>query len=397
MKHKIRRLRRVRSNALDIGIDRVVFKTLNLKNINAKLLRRSFHISEGGDIFRVMIDKTGEELKVNCIKVKSSDEQPLKITSLDVGVKKIKKLYKSYEYLDVTLPKMFDEEAINVSNVSSLMRFKRSLRKIEEELKLLGFTDIDLGKAQVEELEINVNVPLQKNFYEYEGALRYLKSLLPKTLRRGQSYRDRLNNQYTGFKAFNNSVSIKFYDKRKQILEEHKKDIGYELLRIEYRMLKAEKVKGFIGTIEVNDILNNFSCIADSFKRGLEKDLISKIQKDINSQVDETSKVLKKYKRAGKNVIDSCLKNDKIIDIEILLGALKKVEIPNIYMREARKAIKSAGEINKENLFGNIKRLNEILQLLGYKKIKIETTKTVEEELKRILLKKPSTLMGVRV
>ena len=394
MKHKIRRLRRISRNTLDIGIDRVVFKTLNLKNIDAKLLRHSFHISEGGDIFRVMIDKTGEELKVNCIKVKSSEEQPLKITSLDVGVKKIKTLNKPYEYLDVTLPKMFDGEEINVNNISSLMRFKRSLRKIEEELKSLGFIDVDLGRAQVEELEINVNVPLQKNFYEYEGALRYLKSLLPKTLRRGQSYRDRLNNQYTGFKAFNNSVSIKFYDKRKQILEEHKKDIGYELLRIEYRMLKAEKVKGFIGTIEVNDILNNFSCIAESFKKRLEKDLISKIQKDINTQINETAKVLKKYKKAGKNVIDSCLKNDKIIDIEILLGALKKVEISNIYMREARKAIKSAGEINKESLFGNIKRLNEILQLLGYKKIKIETTKTVEEELKNAM-KKPSALMGV--
>lgn len=394
LKRKIKRLRR---NILDIGIDRVVFKALNLKNINAKLLRHSFCISEGGDIFRVMIDKTGKELKVNCIKVKSSEEQPLKITSLSIGVKKIKTLRKPYEYLDVTLPKMLDEEGINVSNVSSLMKFKKSLRKIEEELMSLGFTDIDLGKAQIKKLEININVPLQRNFDEYDGALRYLESLFPKTLKIGHSYRDRLNNKYTGFKAFNDSVSIKFYDKRKQILEKHKKDIGYELLRIEYRMLKAEKVRGFIGTIEVNDILNNFSCIADSFKRGLEKDLISKIQKDINSQVDETAKVLKKYKRAGKNAIDSCLKNDKIIDIEILLGALKKVEISNIYMREARKAIKSAGEINKENLFGNIKRLNEILRLLGYKKIKIETTKTVEEELKKILLKKPSTLMGVRV
>lgn len=373
---KIRRLKRIKRDTLDIGIDRVVFKTLNLKNIDAKLLRRSFQIVEGGDIYRVMLDKTGEELKVNCIKVKSSEEQPLQITSLDVGVKKIKTVYKPYEYLDVTLPKLIDKKGLNTSNIHSLANFKKSLKKIEEELKYIGFSDVDLSRAQIEEIEINVNVPLQRDFHEYEGALEYLKSLLPKTLRKGQSYKDRLNDEYTGFLVKNNSVSVKFYDKRKNVLEEHKADIGHELLRIEYRLLKAEKVKGFLGTIEVNDLLNNFDAVAQSFRKGLEKDLISKVQSDIDAQIKNTIKTLKQYKKTSKSAIDEVLKNEEILDIEILLDALKKTEISNIYMREVRKAIKSASAIKRVNLFGNIVKLNEILELLEYKKVEIETTKT---------------------
>lgn len=378
---KIRRLKRIERNTLNIGIDRVVFKTLNLKSIDAKLLRRSFQVVEGGDIYRVMLDKTGEELKVNCIKVKSSEEQPLQITSLDVGVKKIKTVYKPYEYLDVTLPKLIDKKGLNTSNIHSLANFKKSLKKIEEELKYIGFSDVDLSRAQIEEIEINVNVPLQRDFHEYEGALEYLKSLLPKTLRKGQSYEDRLNNEYTGFLVKNNSVSVKFYDKRKNVLEEHKTDIGHELLRIEYRLLKAEKVKGFLGTIEVNDLLKNFDAVAQSFKKGLEKDMLSKIQSNIDQQIKDTVKVLKEYKSKYKSKYIAqavSAMGTSLLDYEILKRAFEIVEEGknkstlknNLTLIRAK--LREKEGLNNIEYFGVIDKINEILVSLGYEKIVIK-------------------------
>lgn len=378
---KIRRLKRIKKDAsLDIGIDRVIFKSLNLKCINAEMLRTSFYIAEGGDIYRVMLNKTGEELKVNCIKVKSPN---LKITSLNVGVRKIKNSLKEYDYLDVILPRMINEDSLNVINVHSIEKFKRSLKAIENELKGLGFSDVDLSRAQIEEIEINVNVPLQRDFNEYKNSLKYLETLLPKTLRKGRMFKDRLNNEYTGFLVKNNSVSVKFYDKRKQILEEYKKDIGHELLRIEYRLLSTEKVKGFLGTVEVNDLLNNFEAVAQSFKQGLEKDLISKIQKDIDRQIKYTVKTMKDYKKMTKSAIDEFIKNEKLLDIEILIGALKEIETVKNYSREAKKAIESAGRVKRTNLFGNVFKLNEILELLGYDPIEITMTQGVKKLLEQ--------------
>lgn len=380
---KIRRLKRIKKNTLDIGIDRVIFKTLNLKNIDAKLLRRSFCIFEGGDIYRVMLDKTGEELKVNCIKVKSSEEQPLQITSLSVGVKKIKTMYKPYEYLDVNLPRMIDKRGLNVNNINSLANFKKSLKRIEEELKYIGFSDVDLSKSQIEEIEINVNVPLQRDFDEYKNSLKYIESLFPKMLRRGDAFKDRVNVKYSGFLIKNNSVSVKFYDKRKDVMEKHSVDIGHELLRIEYRLMNAEKVKAFLGTIEVNDLLKNFDAVAQSFKKGLEKDLISKIQKDIDQQIKYTVKTMKDYKKMTKSAIDEFIKNEKLLDVEILLGALKEIETVKNYSREAKKAIESAGRVKRTNLFGNVFKLNELLELLGYDPIEITMTQGVKKLLEQ--------------
>ena len=290
-------------------------------------------------------------------------------------------MYKPYEYLDVTLPKLIDSRGLNASNVNSLASFKKSLKKIEEELKYIGFSDVDLSRAQIEEIEINVNVPLQRDFHEYKGTLEYLKTLLPKTLRKGHSYEDRLNNEYTGFLVKNNSVSVKFYDKRKNVLEEHKTDIGHELLRIEYRLLKAEKVKGFLGTIEVNDLLKNFDAVAQSFKKGLEKDMISKIQSNIDQQIKDTVKVLKEYKAKYKSKYIAqavSAMGTSLLDYEILKRAFEMVEegknkstLKN-NLTLIRTKLREKEGLNNIEYFGVIDKINEILVSLGYEKIVIK-------------------------
>lgn len=365
-----------------IGIDRIVFKTIDPNNIDVKVLKENFLFLENGEYYRVMIDKTGEKIKVSYIKIKNDELLKLKFNELNVGVKKVKDKLIPYEYLDVTLPRVLDDEGVNIKNISSVESLKECIELLEQELHKCGMLDVDLKRAEIEELEINVNIPLQNEFSTYKRALNYIKDILPKTLKKGQEYEDRVQEKYTGFKVFNNSISLKFYDKRVQILEEHKRDIGKELLRIEYRLLNGTKVKGLLGHNEVSKLLSEFDNIEKAFRKRLEKDLVSRLYKSIEEEQKASIELLKKYKKSGKGAIDSFLKNNDILDIEMILGGYREVDKMN-YSRECKRIIQSALEVERIELFGNINKINEILEGIGYEKIVLNITKNTKKELEK--------------
>lgn len=121
------------------------------------------------------------------------------------------------------------------------------------------------------------------------------------------------------------------------------------------------------------------------FRQQLENDLINKLEKDIRSQIKNTIKILKQYKanKNKKSAIDEYIKNEELLDIVIILGALKDITSPNNYVRECKKAIESAQGVTRTNLFGNISLLNEILGKIGYGKIEINTSKIIEKLVKK--------------
>ncbi|MGU8283504.1 hypothetical protein ACV3KU_15625 [Clostridium perfringens] len=365
-----------------IGIDRIVFKAIDPNNINVKILKENFLFLENGEYYRVMIDKTGEKIKVSYIKIKNDELLKLKFNELNVGIKKVKDKLIPYEYLDVTLPSVLSDEGVNIKNISSVESLKECIELLELELNKCGILNVDLKSAEIEELEINVNIPLQNQFKDYERALNYIKDILPKTLKKGQEYEDRVENKYTGFKVFNNSISLKFYDKRAQVLEEHKRDIGEELLRIEYRLLSGTKVKELLGHNEVSKLLSEFDNIEKAFRKRLEKDLVLRLYKSIEEEQKASIKLLKRYKKSGKGAVDSLLKNHELLDIELALSAYKEIEKVH-YARECKRAIKSALEVERENMLGNINKINEILEGMGYKKIELNITKSIKKELEK--------------
>lgn len=75
--------------------------------------------------------------------------------------------------------------------------------------------------------------------------------------------------------------------------------------------------------------------------------------------------------------------NEELLDIELILGALKETELKSNYSRECKKAIKSAQGVKRTKLFGNIALLNELLEKIGYNKIEIETSKSVKKLLEK--------------
>lgn len=363
-----------------IGLDRIVLKAIDINHVNVKLMRKSFLIQEDGEYFRIMIDGAGEgQIKVSYIKIKSSDELGLKLNELNIGAKKINNQLIPYEYLDATLPSLLDERGLNVNNVKDVESFIKSLEILEKELKGLGFGTVDLKKAQIEELELNINIPLAGEFGDYERPLKYLKELLPRTLKKEQEYRNRVTGAYTGFKCFNGSISFKVYDKRAQVLEEHKEDIEEELLRLEYRLLSGEKVKGFLGHNEVSNIIQDFDQIERNFRERLEKDLIKKLDKDIKDQIKNTIKTLKDYKKKYKSKYIAqavgALGENSLLDYEILKRAFELVEegknkstLKN-NLTLIRKKLREKEELNNIDYFNNITKINEILIALGYAKI----------------------------
>lgn len=369
-----------------IGIDRAVLKNIDFRQIDTELIGKNFVVMQGNKkhSFRIMRNQSGEELFINYVKISKSKGYKGSFNELVIGAKEILNTINPYEFLDTTLPSVLSEKGLNINNINDVESLKKSLEILERELNQLGFGQVDLKKAQIEELELNINIELERDFKEYERALEYFRGLLPKRLKTKINSPFYPNEVYTGFKAGNNSVSLKIYNKRAQILDDHKEDIGAECLRLEYGLLSAKKIKDVFGHNEVEELLKDFDQVERVFRAQLEKDLINKLGKDIQDQLKNTIKKLKDYKtKSGKSAIDEFIKNEELLDIELILGALKKTELKSNYSRECKKAIKSAQGVKRTKLFGNIALLNELLEKIGYNKIEIETSKSVKKLLEK--------------
>lgn len=368
---------------MELGIDRIVLKALDINQIDATKLKKSYFFQENGQYFRLMLDtSTGSKLKVSYIKVSGKDE--LRLNELNIGVKKVTNQLIHYEYLDVTLPSLVNDNRTNISPIQDSSTFIKSLRVLEEELLTLGFGEVNLLSAEIEELEINATIPLEHKFSEYREALTYFNGLLPKTYKKAQEYQNRVQGEYTGFKVFNNSISLKMYNKKAQVLEAHNIDLPQELLRIEYRLLDGTKVKDFLGHNSVGSIAQDFSQIEKTFKAKIEKDLVNKIQKDIDKQITTFTKLMIDNKQP-KGTLEKVLLIHGAFDISIVLGALKKIDTTGNYIKECRKAIRLVEKIEHTNMMGNVEKINEILEKLGYKPIKIKMTKVVKNMLQKHL------------
>lgn len=375
-----------------VGIDRVLLKNLNIEQIDTQLLKQKgfIVIQDNENNIRIFKDgRTGKDVKINYIKVsKKHNKELLLINELRIGRLETKTamLQKvDYEHLDVTLPKGLSPKRINDKNINTLEELKKALAEIEKELKELGFGKIDLLDTEIKEIEINANIKLNKPFNEYERVLDYINSLLPNRLKKGVNAKYKADDIYTGFKAGNDSITLKAYDKKENIRKKTGIEIEGELLRLEYSLLGEQKIKDILNTNKLKEI--DFTLLDEAYKSLFNDDVVKKIYKDIDRQINHAKRQIQAYRKGtgGISAIDKYLKNYQanLLDIEIVLGALKELDKNGHFSRQAKKAIKSATEIEGITLFGNISKLNEILEQLGYEKIDIKMTKGIEKEVKK--------------
>lgn len=374
----------------DIGIDRMVLKGFKIEQIDInKLKEKDFIVLQDSDnALRLFKDaETDKEVGVNYIKISKETDENLYINELVIGRLEIDTnvLNKvDYERIDLTIPNILSPTKTNEKNANTTNEIERALSIVKSELKGLGFGEVNLKDAEIKRLEMNANISLNKPFKDYERVLGYLQGLAPKRLKKGVNQTHRPNNIYTGFKIGNKSICLKMYDKRENIKKKHDKDIGQELLRIEYVLESEKKIKEVLKSNILSEIIeNNLESVKRAFKELLSKDIISKLYESIKSQERQAIRYLRENKGSGKtSAVDRYLKDYQtdILDIEILLYAIKKTSGSN-YMRDSRKALKSVKKVTGTQMIGNINKLNEILNKLGYESVEIDISNKLKKEL----------------
>lgn len=374
-----------------VGIDRILLKDLNIGQADKDILRQNGFLVIDNDKpkGRILKDsKTGENMAINYIKVSKKQNSALLITELKIGIEEfggVKRV--EYEHLDATLPRVISERQINDKNIESNLDLNNALLEIEKELEVLGFGKVDLLESQIKEIEINQNILINGSFADYQEPLEYIRGLLPKRMKSIVNCSHEPKGIYTGFQVGNGSINLKIYDKRTNIANKHNQDLGAELLRVEYSLLNEDKIKSVLGTNNLRDIERDFNVLAKGFNSLLESDLINRVYKDVNKQIAHAVAKINEYKGIGGiSAINNYLKNHQanLLDIEILLAALRKTESSKHYSRQCQQAIKSAKEIEGRNLFGNINKINELLRGLGYAEIKIDMTKSIKKAVEKM-------------
>lgn len=371
------------------GIDRIKLKDIPIGQVNIKELKaRGFLvIQDNANAYRILKDSiTGEEVGINYIKVSKQQDETLKINELKIGRGVIPELNilptVDYEHLDINLPSQISKNRINDKNINSLEDLTEALGQIEKELESLGFGEIDLMKTKLKEIEINTNIPIERPFKDYESVITYLFGLLPKTLKDQRNHKKK--GVFTGIVTENTQQQLKFYDKRQQIKD--KTGIDTEaVIRIEYTFKTEEKIRTALKGETLEDITkDDFKTLQETMKSLLYNDLIEKAYKDIDKQRKHAARHLKKYKgKGGATAGQEYIFDYDIFDIEIMLQALKDIDKARNFTRDARKEIDRAEQGKQIKLFGNLHKLNEILNDLGYKKIEMKLTPTIKKELKK--------------
>ena len=374
----------------DIGIDRMVLKGFKIEQIDTnKLKEKGFIVLQDSDnALRLFKDaNTDKEVGVNYIKVSKEIDENLYINELVIGRLEIDAniLNKvDYERIDLTIPNILSDTKTNEKNANTTNEIERALKIVENELKGLGFGNVNLIDAEIKRLEMNANISLNKPFKDYERVLGYLQGLAPKRLKKGVNQTHKPNNIYTGFKIGNKSICLKMYDKRENIRKKHNKDIGQELLRIEYVLESERKIKEVLKSNVLSEIIeNDLESVKRAFKELLSKDIVSKLYESIKRQERQVIRYLKENRQVGKaSAVDRYLKDyqTQMLDAEILLYAIKKTSGSN-YMRDSRKAIKSVKKVTGTQMIGNINKLNEILNKLLYENIEIDISNKLKKEL----------------
>lgn len=376
-----------------IGIDKMLLKKLNIGQADIEVLKKNgfIVIQDDKSTARIFKDaKTGEEIAINYIKVSHKHNPDTLINDLKIGKAEIEGIRGvEYEHLNITLPKGISNTRTNEKNINNTDDLNRSIGRYEEELEVLGFGKTHLKDTEVKEIEINANIELERPFQEYKEVFEYLRGLLPrgiKSLSNG-SYEPR--GVYTGFIVGNGSVNLKFYDKKTNISNKYGIELEKELLRVEYTFLNEQKVKLVFGSNKFEEVTKDFKEIEGVFKKTLGADLINRIYQDIDNQRKHAVRHIKKYKEVGGiSATNNYLKNHQadLLDIEIVLSALRDTETKKNYSRQAKETISSTREIEGKKLFGNINKLNEILEKLGFEEIKLDMTRGIRKEVEKYYL-----------
>lgn len=253
----------------------------------------------------------------------------------------------------------------NIRNIETSTELRKAIDEAVERLKDEYGVKIDLSHAGISEIEININIMLDRPFAEYNRVFEIVRRSLPTRYKKRTIYDE--NGQTTGFSVQNTQVLLKFYDKLReaQIIV----DGTANMLRIEYRYRCQDKVKTVLGLDKLEDLLQNFDAIKSAFVKNITSDIVTTVPKTIEQLNKQHERdLISAMEEQPKAFIDRWLAiTETIFDYELLRQTLL-----NVLLQKGRKArnnrdrvkqLQNAVEERQEEtaLFGQLDLLNNLI------------------------------------
>ncbi|MBC5688692.1 hypothetical protein H8S37_07075 [Mediterraneibacter sp. NSJ-55] len=346
-----------------IGIDRTEVKGFHIKSLDFKKLRKhqSVTLEEHGDIEHQL------ENGSSFAKLKITDNKYF--GTFFIGTQKRNTSYILYTRMDITIQ---DRNYGNLCN-STMVQYKERLIQIQQYLSDEYGIIVDISELRLSTLEINCTFEIKHYFHKYHRALNLMMYNLPDTYGKISEYKkkDKTNVRFESetFYRGNQRMQIKIYDKKRQLHDAGICSIDQHVMRIEFVLKTAAKIKEVFGTNKVN--LFTDSMITNFYNYQFYKLFVHKYQiwRQHNSQFLHQM-IIKHKKNSPKNwqrnLLTECrnieLQNriPVILEIEDLFEQIKLLDKSGHYARTKTSILK---KMNSEDVYlqHDAQKVQEIL------------------------------------
>lgn len=331
------------------GLDKVIVKPEVISaNYYGLKDNEDVQLKIEGATVPILDHKTGEYKEVNRIYIRDN----FVFKNLTVGTKRINGTPQQHCYLDLTRVGLDDNNLIPLS----IEKFKEHTDKCIEYIESRYDVVLDKNRYKGESMEINTNIRLERSFNEYKHILGLMHDLRKKGFK-GQKYENE-EKECTGFKLFNDSMSIKIYNKTIQLETQKNIPIYDEVMRVEVAFLTQNKINDMFGTCYIEEITD--IQLKDVLLKVVEKELFKPLEKYIKNTNKELKKIAKEEKERDirKWKRSFLLRGGyKAFDTQQILDIIK-AESPKNYNRDIKKLQSDIEELT--DLHDNLLKFTEI-------------------------------------
>lgn len=358
-----------------IGLDRIVIKGFRIIAMNVKKLKNRDNtvLEESGENLYFLGDNTGfRKLKI---------DDNIWFGSLIAGTTVNKSGKHDYSRMDITIGNRETGNLVNMSVAEYKERVQYIFSYLYGEYGIL----IDGSHTKISQMEINCTIAIEEEFYKYHRSLELMLYNLPDyyskigKLQKANKKDVRLEAEtyYRG----NQSMQIKIYDKKKQLQDTRGCMIDENIMRIEFELKSASKIRTVFGSNELEELTQRKVCdfYIGQFRKLFEKKYW-KWRKDNGNFlrkliIDHKSKNPIHWQR---NLLNECRNQEQknsvpiLLEIEDLLEQVRLLEGSGHYTR-TEKAILNKCELDDVYLQRDSEKIEEILSKVNH--IYLESTR----------------------
>ena len=323
------------------GIDNTTIKGFKIESIDFDKLARSHKalVIRGTETSHYHL-RNGDSFEY----IKIKDGRMFKTFNAGVKINKKSNSYTLYSFMDLSISPIEGNNVKPLTTKSYKAYLSEVLNYLHDEY---GVNCTDISTVKFHTMELNINIPLEHKFSEYVRAFQSLMFYAPKGYKDKQLFEDRCVEEIDTLMARNKSLCVKFYNKTKQAKEIYGVDLGSDLLRIEYKLSKPQKIIDIFKNNSVDSLtdLQILNFLKSRFKRDFEypydravmnnrrwlKKLISKCRKEERYWITLAMSLLWDD--------ESQYAPPKLIDVNDFLDLLRN-EVGGNFSRDRRKILK---------------------------------------------------------